>query len=124
MGIIWQPGMTLEQAEKEIIMEALKFYETKRATAEALDMGERTLDYKMAKYRKQEEDKVEREKNKEVERAANLKDAQGPMKTIEQERAEQQAADEAAANADGAPAAAVAGPTDESGAPVHVPSEG
>lgn len=123
MPFTWQPGVTLAEAEKEIIMEALKHYETKRATADALDMGERTLDYKIAKYRKEEEEKVKRQELEEEERNADLKEARGSLKTVEQERAEQQEADEKEMNPEAAKAAAT-GPTDETGAPVHVPSEG
>ncbi len=49
--IEWNPGSTLESIEKDVILQALKFYRgNKTATASALQMGIRTLDTKLEKY--------------------------------------------------------------------------
>lgn len=53
---MWQPGMTLEQLERETIIAALRFYQGSRVrTARALGMGQRTLTNKINLYRKQGE---------------------------------------------------------------------
>lgn len=49
--MIWQPGVTLEDLEKQAILEALRFYgNNKTRTAQALGIAIRTLDNKLAKY--------------------------------------------------------------------------
>jgi len=54
--IMWSPGMTLEQIEKKIILRALEFYKKKTVTAEALGIAVRTLEYKLEKYEKDEQE--------------------------------------------------------------------
>lgn len=50
--INWQPGITLDDIEKEVILKALSFYHgNKTRTAEALGIAIRTIDNKLAKYR-------------------------------------------------------------------------
>jgi hypothetical protein len=52
----WQPGVTLEDIERETIKQALAFYRgNKTKTAASLDIAIRTLDYKLEKYRQLEE---------------------------------------------------------------------
>lgn len=47
----WQPGLTIEEIEKQAILAAMRFFHNKRSqVAEALGIAPRTLDYKMAKY--------------------------------------------------------------------------
>jgi transcriptional regulator with PAS, ATPase and Fis domain len=49
--IHWQPGMTLEEVEKQVILKAFQFYNrNKTHTAKALDIAIRTLDSKLEKY--------------------------------------------------------------------------
>lgn len=49
---MWQPGRTLEEMEKEVILTAMRFYHgNKTHTASALGIAIRTLDNKLAKYR-------------------------------------------------------------------------
>lgn len=49
--IIWQPGRTLDDIEKEVILKALGFYQgNKTHTARSLGIAIRTLDNKLAKY--------------------------------------------------------------------------
>lgn len=49
--ISYQPGVTLEQIEKEIILQAIRFYGgNKTRTAQSLGISIRTLDSKLAKY--------------------------------------------------------------------------
>ncbi len=48
----WQPGVTLEDIEKSVILMALKaFQNNKTQTARALGIAVRTLDNKLAIYR-------------------------------------------------------------------------
>lgn len=50
--INWQPGLTLDEIEKEVILKALNFYHgNKTRTAEALGIAIRTIDNKLARYR-------------------------------------------------------------------------
>lgn len=57
--ITWQPGLTLEEMEKRVILEAIKLYHGKRAqVADVLGIAPRTLDYKLAKYKADDEAKV------------------------------------------------------------------
>ncbi len=54
----WEPGITLDDIEKEAILVAYKYYRNnKTQTAAALGIAIRTLDYKLARYAK--ESKVE-----------------------------------------------------------------
>lgn len=47
----WQPGMKLEDLEREAILAAMGFYhQNKTQTAQALGISIRTLDAKLAKY--------------------------------------------------------------------------
>ncbi len=53
---LWQPGITLEELEKRVILEAMKLYHGKRAqVADVLGIASRTLDYKLAKYKADDE---------------------------------------------------------------------
>lgn len=55
----WQPGLTLEEVEKLVIQAAMRFYHGKRSqVADALEIAPRTLDYKLAKYKADEEAKA------------------------------------------------------------------
>lgn len=59
--IIWQPGVTLEDIEKQTILKAYSYFDrNKTKTAEALGIAIRTLDAKIAKYEGRE---PEKEKN-------------------------------------------------------------
>ena len=50
--ILWQPGITLDEMEKKIILAALRHYGgNKTKTANALDIAVRTLDYKLDRYK-------------------------------------------------------------------------
>ena len=49
--INWQPGITLEEIEKQVILKALEFYQgNKTKTALSLGIAVRTLDNKLEKY--------------------------------------------------------------------------
>jgi transcriptional regulator with PAS, ATPase and Fis domain len=49
--IAWQPGMTLEDMEKQIILKAFRFFnKNKTQTAKSLGIAIRTLDAKLDKY--------------------------------------------------------------------------
>ena len=48
---MWTPGMTLDAIEREVIQDAMKFYEgNKTHTASALGIAIRTLDARLEKY--------------------------------------------------------------------------
>lgn len=50
--IIWSPGVTLEQIEKQVILKAFSFFDcNKTRTADALGIAVRTLDAKLEKYK-------------------------------------------------------------------------
>lgn len=49
--IVWSPGVTLEEIEKQVILKAFRFYRgNKTTTAGALGIAVRTLDNKLEKY--------------------------------------------------------------------------
>ena len=49
--ILWSPGVTLEEIEKQVILKAFRFYRgNKTTTANALGIAIRTLDNKLEKY--------------------------------------------------------------------------
>jgi hypothetical protein len=49
--IHWQPGITLEEIEKQVILAALRFYSQNRThAASALGISVRTIQNKIAKY--------------------------------------------------------------------------
>lgn len=49
--MLWQPGQTLDDIEKEVILKAIKFYGgNKTRTASSLGIAVRTLDNKLAIY--------------------------------------------------------------------------
>lgn len=53
--VFWQPGITLDQVEKQVIKKAYRFFENnKTRTAAALDIAIRTLDAKLARYEKED----------------------------------------------------------------------
>lgn len=47
----WQPGITLEEIEREVILSALRFYQWNRTrTADALQVSVRTIQNKISQY--------------------------------------------------------------------------
>lgn len=53
--ITWQPGLTLEQMEREVIQKAYRFFGgNKTATANSLGIAIRTLDSKLEKYNEEQ----------------------------------------------------------------------
>ncbi len=49
--IVWQPGRSLEEVEKDVILAALRFYHNNKThTARSLGIAARTLDNKLEKY--------------------------------------------------------------------------
>jgi DNA-binding NtrC family response regulator len=47
----WQPGVTLADIEKQVILKALKWFgNNRRITAASLGIAVRTLDYKLERY--------------------------------------------------------------------------
>lgn len=67
--IIWQPGITLEQIEKQVILKAFAFFrQNKTQTANALDIAIRTLDHKLEEYGKRKESSHSRKTLEEAQR--------------------------------------------------------
>lgn len=59
--VLWSPGVTLAQIEKQIILKAFAFYKgSKITTAQALGISVRTLDHKFERYRKEDGDAEKR----------------------------------------------------------------
>lgn len=57
MNLIWTPGMSLDDVEKEAIMLALKYnHGNKTHTASALGIAYRTLDDKLKRYKDKEDE--------------------------------------------------------------------
>lgn len=56
MSIMWSPGVTLEQIEKQIIKSAIRHFKNRATTAEALGISLRTIDYRLEAYAKEEEE--------------------------------------------------------------------
>lgn len=58
MNYVYKRGTTLFEAERDIILSCLELHLGSRThTANALDMSQRTLRYKLALYKKQEAQK-------------------------------------------------------------------
>lgn len=52
--INWQPGITIDDVEKQVIEKALRWFNgNKTKTAQSLGIAVRTLDNKLAKYQEQ-----------------------------------------------------------------------
>lgn len=65
MSITWQPGMSLSDMEKIVILTAFRFYHfNKTHTAEALGIAIRTLDVKLESYKENERLKGNEEEGK------------------------------------------------------------
>lgn len=48
---MWQPGMSMEDVEKEVYSKALRFYQNNKSqTSRSLGVSVRTLDSKIEKY--------------------------------------------------------------------------
>lgn len=59
--VSWQPGMKLWQVEMEVIRAAMEHYKkNKTVVAQTLDISIRTLDAKLEKIRKEDEEHEER----------------------------------------------------------------
>ncbi len=75
----WQPGMTIDDIERDVIMKAYRFYgQNKTKTAESLGIAVRTLDAKLQSYdllKAENERKLDerRAKDKELQVRAGIK---------------------------------------------------
>lgn len=59
--IQWVPGVTIEGAEKQIILQAFKFYKQHKVqTAASIGLSLRTLDIKLEKYAADDRDQLAR----------------------------------------------------------------
>ena len=55
MEVIWTPGMSLENLEKQVVKKAFAFYgKNKTATSNSLGIAIRTLDAKLEQYEKED----------------------------------------------------------------------
>lgn len=61
VNLIWQPGMTLETVEKEVILQAMRYFRgNKTATSTALGIAYKTLDNKLHQYKEDEQSQEKR----------------------------------------------------------------
>ena len=59
-NVFWSPGMKIETVETQIIKSALRFFENDReVTCRSLGISRRTLDSRIADYKKEEQSKNE-----------------------------------------------------------------
>ena len=59
-NVFWSPGVKIEHVEKQIIKSALRFFENDREiTCRSLGISRRTLDGRIAEYKKEEAEKNE-----------------------------------------------------------------
>lgn len=58
-SVIWAPGVTLDQIERQIIFKALTHYRSKVAAANALGRTVRTLDNKLEQYETEDKERSE-----------------------------------------------------------------
>lgn len=56
--VIWSPGMSLEDIERQVIIAASSFYRSKAATAAALGVSVKTIDNKFEKYKADDDAKA------------------------------------------------------------------
>lgn len=102
--IVWTPGISLENIEKQVILKAYDHYRSnKTATAGALGISVRTLDSKLERYDAEKRIEDERREQSQQEREHQLSRARGfavgqdtPASTAGERR---QSADGAKANA-------------------------
>lgn len=78
MNSNWQPGMTMEDVERQAIEKAFGHYRgNKTHTAESLGIAIRTLDSKLAKYKKIDEELAASRAEQAAKRVENLALARG-----------------------------------------------
>ena len=53
-AVIWSPGVTMANIEKQVIYKALDFYKTREVTANALKISLKIFDKKMEIYEQEE----------------------------------------------------------------------
>ena len=60
--IMWSPGVSLDEIEKQVILKAFSFYrQNKTTTSQALGISIRTLDTKLEKYEHDERERLRAE---------------------------------------------------------------
>lgn len=90
--IIWQPGMSLEQLEKEVITTAVRFYgDDKTKTALALGISVKTIYNKLEQYEREGQDRLQAEAKRNEEAESARVQAQGGVhiqSAVENDRAQ------------------------------------
>ena len=77
-AVHWSPGVTLEMIEKQVILNAFRFYRgNKTQTAISLGIAIRTLETKLERYEHDGKEQLEREQRDDAERAAILDKQRG-----------------------------------------------
>lgn len=69
--LVWTPGTTLADVERQVILTAFSHYKIKNTTAAALGIGIRTLDEKLKQYKQEEDEEALRREQFQLERRAN-----------------------------------------------------
>ena len=76
--ILWSPGMTLDELEKQVVIKAFRHYrQNKTTTANSLGISIRTLENKLEKYESDELIQKERDAKLKQDRAEFLARARG-----------------------------------------------
>ncbi len=84
--VIFQPGMTLEELEKQAILCSFRFHRgNKTATSNALGIAIRTLDAKLEKYEKDSEETKKRMDDQRMMAEDHLRRARGLPSLIKTE---------------------------------------
>lgn len=81
--IMWSPGVSLEEIEKQVILKAFRFYRgNKTSTASALGIAIRTLDNKLEKYEQDGLEQKQRDDELNARNADFLHRQRGPTQSI------------------------------------------
>ena len=84
--VYWSPGVTLEQIEKQVILNAYKFYRGNATqTAISLGINEKTIRNKLEKYEQDAKAQRDFEERDAADRETQLKRARGIMPSNPQE---------------------------------------
>lgn len=76
--IMWSPGVSLDDIERQVIQKAYQFYQrNKTATAVALGISVRTIDNKLERYALEAKEAEERNADARAARTAHLARARG-----------------------------------------------
>ena len=77
-AIVWTPGVTLDAMERQIIKAALNVYSNnKTRAADALGISTKTIDNKLERYAREDQEELENEQRRKFQREQFLARARG-----------------------------------------------